>query len=307
MDKDFFMRNAVIDRINGLMRCNGKIIFLSCDFGAPSLDRIRSDFKDRFINVGIAEQNLINVCTGYALEGFTVFAYGISTFVSMRCFEQIRNLSLISQIRKINVNIIGVGGGLSYDISGPSHHSLEDMAAIRTLSNIQLFSPSDYVLAENFVDYAIKTNIPKYIRLDGKKLPAIYNERKIDFNRGFSLLRKGYKICLVSTGYMTQKALKIASKINAGVIDVFMLNDFDKARLSAHLIKYKYVATMEEGFKNVGGLDTAIAAVVNGKGINAKLINFGFSKHIFEAGDREYLHLINGLDENSIISKLKKL
>src|SRR4030042_6803698 len=89
------MRDALIEKVYQKMCNDDKIFFLSADFGAPSLDRLREDFKDRFINVGIAEQNLINISTGLALEGFTVYAYAIVPFLTMRAYEQIRgNLSL---------------------------------------------------------------------------------------------------------------------------------------------------------------------------------------------------------------------
>ena len=94
------------------------------DMGAPVLDKLKVDFKSRFINVGIAEQNLINVATGLALEGFAVYAYAIAPFF-MRAYEQIRvNLALSGQFKEINVNMIGVGSGVSYEVSGPTHHCL---------------------------------------------------------------------------------------------------------------------------------------------------------------------------------------
>ena len=104
------------------MKTDEIIFFVSADFGSPVLDDIRADFPDRFLNVGIAEQNLINVSAGLALEGFTVFAYAIAPFITMRCFEQLRvNLALLSEVRDMNVNLIGVGAGYSYVVSGPTH------------------------------------------------------------------------------------------------------------------------------------------------------------------------------------------
>ena len=112
------MRDALIEGIYRRMHDDRQIYFLSADMGAPILDKLRVDFKDRFINVGIAEQNLVNVAAGLALEGFTVYAYAIAPFL-LRSYEQIRvNLALSSQVRELNVNIIGVGAGVSYDIRG---------------------------------------------------------------------------------------------------------------------------------------------------------------------------------------------
>jgi transketolase len=186
------MRDVFIEQIYYKMFDNKSLFFLTADFGSPKLDVLRKDFNDRFINVGIAEQNLVNVATGLALEGFIVYAYAIAPFLVMRAYEQIRNnLSLLSHVHEINVNLIGVGAGLSYDVSGPTHHSLEDISIVRTLPNISLISPSDWVLAEKFADYSIENKKPKYIRFDGKPLPNIYSKTDdvtlddgfFDFNR----------------------------------------------------------------------------------------------------------------------------
>ena len=114
------MRDAFLERLIPRMETNRGIFFLTGDFGSPVLDTIRDRFPDRFVNVGIAEQNLINVASGLALEGHAVYAYAIAPFITMRCLEQVRvNLAIMSQLRPMNVNLIGVGAGCSYSLSGP--------------------------------------------------------------------------------------------------------------------------------------------------------------------------------------------
>ena len=106
------MRDSLLERIHQLMKDDDKLYFVTADFGSPVLDRVRDNYPKRFINVGIAEQNLINISAGLALEGYKVFAYAIAPFITMRCFEQIRvNLALLSNARKMNVTLIGVGAG----------------------------------------------------------------------------------------------------------------------------------------------------------------------------------------------------
>jgi transketolase len=168
MNEKKAMRDVLIENITKKMADNESIFFISADFGSPLLDHLREKFPDRFVNVGIAEQNLINISTGMALEGYTVFTYAIAPFLSMRCYEQIRNLSLLSQIRDININLIGVGAGLSYDVTGPTHHCLEDISLMRILPNLVVFSPSDYVTTERFVDFSLQLKKPKYLRLTEK-------------------------------------------------------------------------------------------------------------------------------------------
>jgi transketolase len=291
------------------------LFFLAADFGSPKLDRLRKDFSDRFINVGIAEQNLINISTGLALEGFTVYAYAIAPFLVMRAYEQIRNnLSLLSHTHKINVNFIGVGAGLSYDVSGPTHHSVEDISIMRTLPNIGIFSPSDWVLAERFVDYSIENKKPKYIRFDGKPLPNIYNSKAaVNLQHGFSELIEGEEICLVSTGYMTHTALKAAEKlirdgVTAGVIDVFVIKPMQEDLFFQALSRYKHIVTIEEAFINKGGLDSLVLGILNERGADIRLSNKGFKdSYVFDIGSREYLHRLNGIDVEGIIEDVKRL
>lgn len=308
------MRDVLIEEIYKRMFHNENIFFLSADFGSPALDKLRNSFEERFINVGIAEQNLINLSAGLALEGFTVYAYAIAPFLTMRAYEQLRvNLSLTSQIKEINVNLIGVGAGVSYDVSGPTHHCFEDISIMRTLPNFMVFSPSDWQLAENFVDISINIKKPKYIRLDGKPLPRIYADfKKFNLEDGFCELLKGERVCLVSTGYMTHKALKIRerlprNKTNIGVIDVFRLKPIDETLLFDSLKGYEWVITIEEAFINKGGLDTLVLNVLKNRNPCIRLKNLGFKdKYVFEMGSRDYLYRLHDFDEESIIRTIEE-
>lgn len=314
------MRDIMIEEIYHRMKTDDNIFFLSADFGSPKLDLIRNDPKinSRFINLGIAEQNLMATATGQSLEGFTTFAYGISAFVSLRCLEQIRNnLAIMGQIKQLNVNIISVGAGLSYDLSGPSHNCLEDLSIIRTLPNIDIISPSDNILVKKIVDYSLKNKRPKYIRLDSKPLNAIYSdEMNIKIEDGFYKLRKGNNFCIISTGFMTHTGLKVADYIEKyffnkiGLIDIFMLRPLNENKLFNKIKNYKYIITMEEGFINKGGLDSLISSILDKMDIDNKirLKRIGFEdRYEFRIGNREYLHKLNRLDEDSIINIINNL
>lgn len=308
------MRDALIDAVYRRMHNDDRIFFLSADMGAPALDELKRKFKDRFVNVGIAEQNLINVSTGLALEGFTVYAYAIAGFLTMRAYEQIRtNLALFSQQRTINVNLIGVGTGVSYDMSGPSHHCLEDISIIRTLPHIILCSPSDWVTAEKFVDFSIKVKKPKYIRLDSKRLPQIYNENQsFLWEKGFCELLKGEDVCVISTGYMTHKALQVAKEFktdsrNIGVVDIFMLKPICEDSLFELIKKYKTIITIEEGFVNKGGMDSLISNLLRNKDADITLKSFGFGdEYIFKPGSRDYLSEVSHFGQRDIVNVIKE-
>ena len=303
------MRDVLIEGIYERMKKNDKIFFLSADFGAPALDKLRKNFKDRFINVGIAEQNLINIAVGLALENYKVFAFAIAPFITMRAYEQIRqNLSLIGQEKRLNVNLVGVGTGLSYDIAGPSHHCLEDITLMRLLPNLTIFSPSDGKLVEKFIDFAVNNKTPKYLRFDGKPLPLIYDSVKnIKLKQGFYELIRGRKICLVSTGIMTHIALDVAKELgDIGVVDIFIIKPIDEKLLLQTIKRYEYIITLEEGFINKGGLDSLISNIISNYNSPLRLKRLGFAdKHVFETGNRSYLHKLNNMDKESVIKLIK--
>ncbi|MBF0516167.1 MAG: transketolase [Nitrospirae bacterium] len=304
------MRDAFLDGLTDRMQTDNSIFFLAADFGAPALDKLRQSCPDRFINVGIAEQNLINIASGLALEGFSVYAYAIAPFISMRAFEQIRNnLSIMSKFHRLNVNMIGVGAGLSYPVSGPTHHCLEDISVMRTLPNIDVFCPSDWVLCDKFIDYSIDNKGPKYLRFDGAALPPIYSDTKVpEINKGFYQLIQGKDTCVVSTGYMTHTALSAVNSENtgAGLIDMFYLRHFDEQALIAALRNYKTIITVEEGFIDKAGLDCVISNLLRKAGLNCKLITMGFKdNYVFELGPRDYLHEISGLSAAGIFKAIQ--
>jgi len=158
------MRDVFLKNILHSMERNKDIFFVTADFGSPVLDDIRAKYPDRFLNVGIAEQNLINISCGLALEGYRVFAYAIAPFITMRCYEQIRiNLALLSNVRPLNVTLIGVGAGYSYVVSGPTHQCYEDISIMRSLPNINIYSPSDSSQTDSVFHHVICQNGINYV------------------------------------------------------------------------------------------------------------------------------------------------
>ena len=305
--KPLAMRDALLDRIWEAMMDNHKIFFICADFGSPVLDKIRSDFPDRFVNVGIAEQNLINVSAGLALEGYTVFAYAIAPFITMRCYEQIRvNLALLSEVRPMNVNLIGVGAGYSYVVSGPTHQCYEDITLMRAMPNFQVLSPADHVAAASLFDRCISKMGPKYLRLDAQVLPVLYQESPPDLETGFHIHRTGKTVCLVATGFMLHTALKVADNFAAmgqsvEVIDLFDLSTFSQERLHQALASFSGIVTLEEGFRGRGGMDAMMFEFISRRGINARMLNIGVEGgYRFELGSRTELHEQVGIGSETV-------
>lgn len=309
--KPLAMRDAFLQRILAAMAENEKIFFTCADFGSPVLDRIRTDFAQRFVNVGIAEQNLINVSAGLALEGYTVFAYAIAPFITMRCYEQVRvSLALLSEVRPMNVNLIGVGAGYSYVVSGPTHQCYEDITLMRAMPNFQVFSPADHVSAATLFDGCVNTVGPKYLRLDAQVLPVVYADAPPDVKRGFHVHKSGQRVCLVATGYMLHTALNVAAELaqhgcELGVIDLFDLARFSKLELHDVLAPYMGIVTLEEGFRGRGGMDAMLFEFVARQGMSARMLNLGVNGgYRFELGTRAELHEQVGIGHHAVFKSV---
>ena len=305
------MRDTLLMSIYQAMLQDDDIFFVTADFGSPVLDKIRADCPNRFVNVGIAEQNLINVSAGLALEGFKVFAYAIAPFITMRCYEQIRvNLALLSEVRPMNVNLIGVGAGYSYVVSGPTHQCYEDLTVMRALPNMRIFSPADQLVAAALPARCLDSNGPKYLRLDAQVLPVLYGTALPAFDSGFHEHRKGERICLLATGYMVHTALKVADKFAAsglsiGVIDLFDLCSFSEDQLQSVLSSYQGVVTMEEGFRGRGGMDAMMFDYIARRAVDIRMLNIGVEGgYRFELGERHVLHEQVGIGVASVTEKV---
>jgi transketolase len=311
IQKTMTMRDAFIGTLCERMTTDPSIFFLAADLGAPALDRMRAEFPDRFINVGIAEQNLINVASGLALEGFSVYTYAIAPFITMRAYEQARvNLAISSQIRPVNVTMLGLGGGVSYQVSGPTHHCLEDLAIMRLLPNMTVYCPADWVTAAALVDQTRTSVGPAYIRFDGKALPALQEQIDTDdMRQGFRVLATGTKVCLISTGFMTHRAVAVAAEIgNVGVVDLFALKPFDRERLMKTIAGYDHIISIEEAFIGNGGLDSAIGTLLSDARSHITLDRLGFNdRYVFELGSRDQLHVLSGIDNVAIAERVRRL
>jgi transketolase len=300
------MRDALIGTIYERMDENPDFFFLSADMGAPALDLLRRDFPDRVLNVGIAEQNMVNIAAGLAMEGFTVFTYAIASFY-MRAIEQIRiNLAISAQHRPMNVTMLALGGGLSYDVSGPTHHCLEDLSIMRALPNVATFSPADSVTALAILNQVPSLPCPKYLRLDGKLFAPLREggPSAVDVRPGFAELRTGSQLCLVATGAMVPTALEVAARFpgQVGVVDVFRLDGgIDAPALGALLARHGQVVSLQEAFADRGGLDSLVAAVLDRHATPRPHHRLGM-RPVFDdvPGSRAVLHTRNGLAPDQV-------
>ncbi len=302
------MRDAFLNRLCQEMAKDPNIFFLSADFGAPLLDVVRREFPDRFLNVGIAEQNLVNVAAGLALEGFRVFTYAIAPFY-LRAIEQIRiNFSMLAQFRTMNLNLLAVGAGCSYVIAGPSHHCFEDISIFRTLPGIEVISPSDSVSAAEAFSLSRNTGL-RYFRLDSQKLPDLYCADSFRWpDSGCQLLQNPEQphCALVSTGYLTHFAAEVArllaeNGVRCRHLDLLQLKYPDTAFLQK-MLGIQPVFTFEEGFIGKGGLDALVRNLCQaGQAVTA----FGIPDRFeFSHGTRENTLAAYGIEPGRIACEI---
>lgn len=299
------MRDSFRDALYEAMKESEDVIFITADLGFGVFDRIEQEFPERYINVGVAEQNMIGVATGLSLAGFRVLVYSIGNFSSLRCLEQIRNDACY---HNCNITIVSSGAGFTYGQLGMSHHALEDAAVMRMIPNISVCSPSSPKAAYITTIEFLKTPSVKYLRLD-KSSVEIYKDREY-FVRGLNTIKNGENICIISHGSILNNVLLSVDLIkkhglNPTVIDLSQLKPIDKDELISLLSSYEYAVTVEE-LSEIGGIGSAIADVVaTNKNLKTKLLKIAIKNDfISDVGDQEYLRERAGLSPKTITSKI---
>jgi transketolase len=196
-------RDALINSIYEVAKNDKDVYILSADFGAPALDRFRVDLSDQFFNLGISEQNLIDVAIGMALKGKKIFTYAMAPFISLRCAEQ-HKLAAMMDLPIVNI-IAGVG--LGYANAGPTHYATEDYSvAVNTIKS-SVYTMSDASQSSGFVAHYFNKPHFCFLRLD--RAPVDDLTPKSDFDKGFRVLSSGEKICVVTHGYMVNKMFSL--------------------------------------------------------------------------------------------------
>lgn len=303
---DIDMRDAFFDEVYKLAKLDSNVIFLTADMGAYSLIRFQKDLSNQFINVGIAEQNMVSIAAGLTLGGKKVFIYSIVPFVTLRCYEQIKvDLCCMN----LPVTIIGVGAGLTYGSDGPTHHGTSDIAVMRTLPEITMLNSSDSVNTKAFAMIAYKNSGPTYVRIERGKLPLIYSEESTNFQDGLSEIKVGCDLTIISTGVMVHQALKVSQiltshSISTAVIDLYRIKPINNEMLLKIIDKSKCIVTVEEN-TIIGGIGSIISEILTDNKKNIPLKRIAISdEHCFKTGEREYLHSLYKLDADGIVKTI---
>lgn len=238
------------------------LMVLSADLGNSSgLDRFSRSFPDQFVNVGIAEQNLVGVAAGLAKEGYTVFASSFAPFIAMRASEQVRmNLGYM----QLNVKTVGIGSGVAMGFLGNSHFGIEDAAVMRAIPGMTVVTPADCGEIVKVINAAADHVGPMYIRLTGgPNNPIVYSE-EYEYVLGKAIqLREGSDIAIIANGSMVARSLSCADllekeQVSVSVFNFHTIKPLDIEVLSRIATKHRKVIIVEE-HSVVGGLGGAIA------------------------------------------------
>lgn len=296
------IRDAFFDELYNIAEQDPRVIFLTADMGANSLVRFKKDLSSQYINIGVAEQNMISIAAGLALGGKIVFVYGVTPFVTIRCYEQIKvDLCCMN----LPVTIIGSGAGYTYHSDGPTHHATQDIAVMRALPEMTILNPSDSVMTAAFARMAYKNPGPKYIRIDKGMLPLLYDSQNNDFSDGLAVIKTGSDLTIISTGIMVHQVFKVADElakhsIKAEIVDLYRIKPLNAELLLRFIEKSKRIVTVEEN-SITGGIGSAVSEVLadSGRAVSLKRIAIR-DEHCFDYGDREWMHSLYGLDADSI-------
>lgn len=283
-----------------------KIMVLSADMSTPAgLDKFKSSFPDKFLNLGIAEQNMIGVGAGLASEGYNVIAEAQACFITMRSYEQIRQYVGYMQNKEI---IVGLFSGFSLTYMGNTHYALEDIALMRTIPGLNIIAPCDAFEAVKAFEAAIKTNAPTYIRLYGGGGSPIVYESNFDFEIGKAIrLKDGSDIQIIATGSMVPISIKVAAKLEQNNISVDLIDMHTISPLDISVIKksVKKIFTIEE-HRTIGGLGDAVAGYISENSDYPSIKKIGVPNHFSKVGDYKYLLNSNGLSEDGIFNQIMK-
>ena len=301
------MRDAFVRALVELAKKDKRIELITGDLGFGVLKPFWEGLPDQFANAGVAEQNMISVATGMALEGRIVFVYSIGNFPTLRCLEQIRN---DCAYHNANVKIVCVGGGFAYGSLGASHHATEDIACMRAIPNMTVMAPGDAAETDACVRALVKYPGAAYLRL-GRGGEKKIREKIEDFETGKALkARDGERIAFFSTGAIFDEVDVACDELKkegfSPVIYTFpTVKPIDRELIETVAKDFELIVVCEE-HNVLGGFGSAVAEILaEVPQKKVRLLRIGICDNFcVEAGSREYLKKQSGIDAQTIARKV---
>lgn len=245
------MRTAFIQSLIAHARINPHLFLVVGDLGYSVVEPFAAEFPDRFLNAGVAEQNMTGIAAGLAFEGYHVFTYSIANFPSLRCLEQVRNDICYHDLP---VTVVSVGAGFAYGNLGYSHHAVQDIAVMRTLPHMKIYSPADPQETRWCMDALVASPTPSYLRIGKSGEEDLYSDMlysHIEVDSAPVTVRDGHGcVALAATGSILKVAIQAAADLERVGIDVAV---FSCPRLSPlcqdffrPLWRYRTIVSLEE-------------------------------------------------------------
>lgn len=301
------MRNTFINTLADLAAEHEDIFLLCGDLGYSVLEPFACRFPDRFLNTGIAEQNMTAVAVGLAREGYNVFTYSIGNFPTLRCMEQIRYDVCYHEA---NVKVVAVGAGFAYGPQGASHHTTEDIAMMRALPGMTICAPADSHESRAAAHFMATHKGPGYVRLNKSGEPSVYNQMQVPVIEPgrFNMIRQGIGTLVLATGAMVHPILDELdrSKLDWALSSAPFVGNYDIPYIIGLVQKFKRIITVEEHQLN-GGFGSSIIEILSDLYAEGELFEMPRVKRIAvpnifigTSGTQEYLRSVAGLTLGSI-------
>lgn len=286
---------------------NKRVVALSADLTeSVQMDSFKEAFPERFVQVGVAEQNLVTVASGMAAMGKVPFAASYAAFSPGRNWEQIRTTICLNDRP---VKLVGSHAGLSVGPDGATHQMLEDIALMRSLPNMVVVVPGDSLEAEKATLALVKTKKPSYLRLSREATP-IFTDEETPFKVGQAyVLKEGIDVTLFGTGIMTHQCLLAAEKLEKNnlsvqVVHVPTVKPLDEKTILNSLAKTGIGVTVEDG-QAAGGFGSAVAEIVSEKKARP-ILRIGVKDQFGQSGQADELYKAYGLDADSIVKSVEQ-
>jgi len=302
-------RTILGQAILSLAETQQNLMVLSADLGSSSgLGRFMKAYPDNFVNIGIAEQNMIGVAAGLAKEGFVVFTTSFAPFLSMRSSEQIRmNMGYMD----LNIKAVAIGSGVSMAFLGNSHYGIEDASIMRSIPNLTVVSPADCAEIIKTIFAAAEYPGPMYIRLTGEaNIPIVY-EDDYEFEIGKAItLREGSEVTIIANGTMVHESLEAAKILEdegifATVVNMHTIKPLDTSVVDRAVISSGLIVTVEE-HSVVGGLGGCVAEYKTTLRNAPPQLFLGLPDHYGAVGEHRYLLEKYGLTASQIAQQITR-
>jgi len=300
------MRTAFVHALVQEAERDERIVLLTGDLGFMALEPFRDRFPDRFINMGVAEQNMVGVATGMAEAGYTPFCYSIVPFAVLRSFEFIRNGPVMHDLP---VRIVGMGGGFEYGSAGPTHFGLEDVGVTRLLQGMAVVAPADSAQAASAVKALSEWPGPAYLRLgknDKLVVPGLDGRFELG---GVQRIREGFDVVIFVMGSIAASVMDAADLlfdqgISAAVVVVSSLYPQPVEGILDMLAEHQCVVSVEAHVR-VGGVGSLVAEILTDHGLSRRLLRLGVDKPFGHPGGSErFLHELHGLSAPQVAASV---